>query len=342
MDERSIKDKQVEICLREEVEDDRGNGFELFRLNYQIPDFSFDEIDTSIELLGKRMNLPLIIAPLTGGGYKSLEINKRLAEAAEIMGIGMAVGSQRLMIKYPELKKTYYIRDVAPSILLFGNLGLVHFNYGIGYDECMYVVEEIKANGLMLYANPLQEVFQEKKMVNFSGLLKKLEHLCEHFPYPVVVKEIGYGMPRDFILKLREVGVWGIDVAGRGGTKWVKIECLLRSKEEPKGSEEMGIPTALALREASEIIGEKVLFASGGVRKGIEIAKAIALGAKAVSIGLPFLKWASQGVEAIIKGVETLKEELRFWMWYTGSKDVNSLRGKIRENDDLFFQKSIR
>ena len=326
-----MKDKQIEICLNEEVEDKGINGFDLFKLNYQIPDFSLDEIETSIELLGKRMSLPLIIAPLTGGGYKSLEVNKRLAEAAEIMGIGMAVGSQRLMIKYPELKKTYYVRDVAPSILLFGNLGLVHLNYGIGYDECIYVVEEIGADGLMLYVNPLQEVFQGNGMVNFGGILRKLEHLCERFPYPVVVKEIGYGMPRDFILKLKEVGVWGIDVAGRGGTNRVKIECLLWSKKEPEGIEEVGIPTALALKEASEVVKEKVLFASGGIRKGIEIAKAIALGAKAVSIGLPFLRWASQGVEAILKGVETLREELRFWMWYTGSKDLNSLRGKIKE-----------
>jgi len=326
-----LKDKQIEICLNEEVEDKGINGFDLFKLNYQIPDFSLDEIETSIELLGKRMSLPLIIAPLTGGGNKSLKINKRLAEAAEIIGIGMAVGSQRLMIKYPELKKTYYVRDVAPSILLFGNLGLVHLNYGIGYDECIYVVEEIGADGLMLYVNPLQEVFQGNGMVNFGGILRKLEHLCERFPYPVVVKEIGYGMPRDFILKLKEVGVWGIDVAGRGGTNWVKIECLLWSKKEPEGIEEVGIPTALALKEASEVVKEKVLFASGGIRKGIEIAKAIALGAKAVSIGLPFLRWASQGVEAILKGVETLREELRFWMWYTGSKDLNSLRGKIKE-----------
>ncbi len=331
MDERELKDKQIEICLNEEVEDKGINGFDLFKLNYQIPDFSLDEIETSIELLGKRMSLPLIIAPLTGGGNKSLKINKRLAEAAEIIGIGMAVGSQRLMIKYPELKKTYYVRDVAPSILLFGNLGLVHLNYGIGYDECIYVVEEIGADGLMLYVNPLQEVFQGNGMVNFGGILRKLEHLCERFPYPVVVKEIGYGMPRDFILKLKEVGVWGIDVAGRGGTNWVKIECLLWSKKEPEGIEEVGIPTALALKEASEVVKEKVLFASGGIRKGIEIAKAIALGAKAVSIGLPFLRWASQGVEAILKGVETLREELRFWMWYTGSKDLNSLRGKIKE-----------
>jgi len=331
MDERELKDKQIEICLNEEVEDKGVNGFDLFELNYQIPDFSLEEIETSIELLGKRMSLPLIIAPLTGGGYKSLEVNKRLAEAAEIIGIGMAVGSQRLMIKYPELRKTYYVRDVAPSILLFSNLGLVHLNYGIGYDECMYVVEGIGADGLMLYVNPLQEVFQRNGMVNFGGILRKLEHLCERFPYPVVVKEIGYGMPRDFLVKLKEVGVWGIDVAGRGGTNWVKIECLLWSKKEPEGIEEVGIPTALALKEASEVVKEKVLFASGGIRKGIEIAKAIALGAKAVSIGLPFLRWASQGVEAILKGVETLREELRFWMWYTGSKDLSSLRGKIKE-----------
>jgi len=331
MDERSLKDKQIEICLKEKVEDEGDNGFDLFKLEYQIPDFSFEEIDISLELLGKKLSFPLIIAPLTGGGHKSLEINKRLAEAAEIMGIGMALGSQKLMVKYPELKVTYYVRDVAPSILLFSNLGLVHLNYGIGYDECMYVVEEVGADGLMLYVNPLQEVFQENGMVNFSGILRKLEDLCKRFPYPIVIKEIGYGISRDFMLKLKGVGIWGIDVAGRGGTNWVKIECLLRSKEVPAGFEEMGVSTALALKEASEIIKDKAIFASGGIRKGSEIAKAIALGAKAVSIGLPFLRWASQGVEAILKGVETLKEELRFWMWYTGSKDLKSLQGKIRE-----------
>jgi isopentenyl-diphosphate delta-isomerase len=223
------------------------------------------------------------------------------------------------------------VRDVAPSILLFGNLGLIHLNYGIGYDECMYAVEEIGADGLMLYVNPLQEVFQGSGMVNFGGILRKLERLCERFPYPIVIKEIGYGMPRDFLLKVKELAVWGIDVAGRGGTNWGKIECLLWSKKGPEGLEEIGIPTAMALKEAFEVLKGKVLFASGGIRKGIEMAKAIALGAKAVSMGLPFLRWASQGLEAILKGVETLREELRFWMWYTGSKDLNALQGKAKE-----------
>ncbi|RLD92180.1 MAG: type 2 isopentenyl-diphosphate Delta-isomerase [Aquificota bacterium] len=325
-----IKDLHIKACLQQDVEFETTNGFEAYQLTGNLPDFSFEKIDTSCELFGRTLSMPLLISPLTGGGKESLRINKNLAEAAQRLNIAMAVGSQTIMLKHPETLSSFYVRDVAPDILLFANLGLVHLNYGLDRDGCLKAVESIGADGLILYLNPLQEILQKEGAKNFQGLLAKLAQLCEDFPYPIIVKEIGFGFSDKVLMKLKEIRIAAVDVAGKGGTNWAKVEWSLNDGIQIEPYEEFGVPTAEALRKAVEIMPEVPVFASGGIRTGVEMAKALAMGAKCVGMGLPFLKWAYQSADRVVEEVRKLSEELKASMWYVGAKDLEGLRGKIK------------
>ena len=325
-----IKDRHIEICLREDVQSKASNGFGAYQLVADLPDFSFDEIDTSCELFGKTLSMPLLISPLTGGGQESLRINKNLARVAQQLNIAMAVGSQVIMLKHPETLPSFHVRDVAPDVLLFANLGLAHLNYGLDAQGCLKAVESINAQALIFYVNPLQEVFQKAGMTNFEGLLVKLRTLCETFPYPVIMKEVGFGLSQNMLMKLKNTGITAVDVAGKGGTNWARVEQFLNQDLQIGAYEEFGTATAEALQYAMATMPQEVaVFASGGIRTGVEIAKALAMGAQCVGMGLPFLKWAHQSVDAVVEGVNQLSQELKIAMWYTGSKTTEELRGKI-------------
>jgi isopentenyl-diphosphate delta-isomerase len=340
----AIKDRHVEVCLSEEVESTGCNGFERYSLVGDLPDFDFASLDTSTELFGRRLARPLFISSMTGGGRRSLELNKRLAEAAREFGIGMAVGSQSLMLKDPALSASFEVRRWAGDILLFADLGLVHLNYGLDRRACLRAVEEIEADALMLYVNPMHEAFQVAGDLDFAGLLTKLSDLLEGFPYPVVLKEVGFGFSRAAVGRLLQPAgggppvasrLAGLDVAGSGGTHWGRIEALLAGQRLAPPLEELGVPTAESLVGAVELLRECgcLVFASGGIRTGIEIAKAIALGAAAAGMGLPLLRWAAESRESLRAGVRQLDRELRLAMWFAGARDLAGLKGCIRSRD---------
>lgn len=326
----AVKDLQVLTCLTKDVQGRRSNGFEAWRLEPHFPDFAFDEIDTSCLVLGKRLELPLLVSSLTGGGAGSERINQRLARAAQHLGIGMALGSQRIMLQHPASVRSFQVRRWAPEILLLANLGLVHLNCGLTREDCLRAVEAIGADGLIFYLNPLHEAFQERGDTDFSGLLEKLGELCESFPYPILVKEVGFGLSEDVLRRLAALEVAGVDVAGAGGTDWGKVE---RAMGRPRPSplyEEFGVPTAEALEAAVRILPERTAaLASGGVRTGVEIAKAVALGARCTGMALPFLQWADDSVERVTREVEGIAEQLRVAMWYAGARGLAALRGKV-------------
>jgi len=326
----AVKDLQVLTCLTQDVQGRLSTGFEAWRLEPRFPDLAFDEIDTSCWLLGKRLELPLIVSSLTGGGERSESINARLAQAAQRLGIGMALGSQRIMLQHPAAARSFQVRRWAPDILLLANLGLVHLNRGLTREDCLRAVETTGADGLVFYLNPLHEVFQEGGDTDFRGLLEKLGELCESFPYPVLVKEVGFGLSEDVLRRLAPLGVAAVDVAGAGGTDWGRVERAMgRSRPSPLYGE-FGVPTAEALEAAVRILPARTaVLASGGVRTGVEIAKAIALGARCAGMALPFLRWAHDSVERVIREVEGLGEQLRVAMWYAGASDLAALRGRV-------------
>jgi len=250
-----------------------------------------------------------------------------LAKAAETLGLAMAVGSQKLMLDKLASPDSYLLRDIAPTMPLLANIGLVHVTRG--KDYLLRAVESIGADGLILYVNPIQEVLQEGGEKDFSGLLPKLEEITADFPYPVLLKEVGAGIPEPLMQWIaRQRGIVGLDVAGLGGTNWARIEGLM-SHCDYAIYESLGTPTAEAVIAAKRHLRvDQQLIASGGIRNGLDMAKALALGADLVSLGLPFLQWASQSLEAITAGVAALKKELQVAMWYTGSRELHALRGK--------------
>jgi isopentenyl-diphosphate delta-isomerase len=325
----AVKDLQVLTCLSQDVRSRLANGFEAWRLESRFPDFAFDEIDTSCRLLGKPLKLPLFVSSLTGGGERSARINGCLAQAAQRLGIGMALGSQRIMLQHPALARSFQVRHWAPDILLLANLGLVHLNRGLTREDCLRAVETIGADGLIFYLNPMHEVLQEAGDTDFSGLLEKLGELVESFPYPVLVKEVGFGLSKDVLRRLAPLGLAGVDVAGAGGTDWGRVERAMGRARPSASYEEFGVPTAEALEAAVRILPEcTAVLASGGVRTGVEIAKAVALGARCVGMALPFLSWADDSAGRVIREVEGLAEQIRVAMWYAGAPDLSALRGR--------------
>ncbi len=326
---QDIKDLHIKACLTNNVETGVTSGLERVKLIGGFPDFSFAEIDTACEFLGKNLALPLMIAPLTGGGRLSQRINRRLAKAAETLGLAMAVGSQKLMLDNLSPPDSYLLRDIAPSIPLLANIGLVHVKRG--RDYLLRAVESIQADGLILYVNPIQEVLQEGGEKDFRGLLQQLGAIAADFPYPILLKEVGAGIPETLVeWAAGKNGIRGVDVAGLGGTNWARIEGLM-SELNFELYESLGLETAEGILMARRHLrSEQYLIASGGIRNGIEMAKALAMGADIVSMALPFLNWASRSLEEIIRAVTALKKELQVAMWYTGSIGIPEIRGKFK------------
>ena len=305
-------------------------GLENYAFIHQsLPEIDFNSIDLSTTLLDLPLSAPIIVSPMVGGIEAAAGINRCLAEAAQTLGLAMGVGSQRCMIEEPETAYTYQVRQAAPDIPLFANLGAVQLNYGYGIDECRRAVESIEADALVLHLNPFQEVFQPEGNTNFSGLLEKIAGICHNLPVPVIVKEVGFGISGEIAARLAGAGVSGIDVAGSGGTSWSRIEALRNGRRKSRLAATFstwGIPTAECLRMVRERVTDVCLIASGGIKTGLDIAKTIALGADAAGIALPLLKPGTLSTDAVIAALEEVIEGLKIAMFCTGSAVIADLK----------------
>jgi isopentenyl-diphosphate delta-isomerase len=328
------KKDHLRICLENNIESNKTCFEDVDLVHNSLPELDLDEIDTRTTFLGKSLKLPLTIASMTGGTEQAKQINKDLAEIAEKKGIGFSLGSQRAMIENPKLKETYYVRDVAPHVLLFGNVGLYQLKkFGLG--KIKDALEYVGANALCVHINPSQEIFQKGGEVKFNGCIPSLKELCEELKYPVIGKEVGFGISRQVALKLKDANVKAIDVGGFGGTNWIVVDGLISGKDFQKFSD-WGIPTPISILEAK--VGLP-LIATGGVRSGIDIAKSIALGADMCGIALPFLRiLKNKGKQGVEDYIDNLEKELKTTMLLTGSKNIEELKkvkyvltGKVRD-----------
>lgn len=312
------KQEHVEHVLESNIQYSRSAGFERIEFVHNaLPEVNFDKINLGVSFLKKKLKLPLIIEAMTGGFKGAKKINESLAKAAEHYGIAFGLGSQRAML---ENKKddSYYVRKVAPTIPIIGNIGAVQLKkYGL--KEIKWLVSEIEADALAIHLNPLQEVIQPEGNKDFSGLLSRIEEVCKGLDVPVIVKETGAGIDRRVALKLREVGVKYLDVAGAGGSSWSKVE-YLRGESVP-GFEEWGISTVDSILECKGVLP---LIGSGGIRNGIDCAKAIALGAEVVGAAYPFLRALKKG--KLNSLIEEWTMQLRACAFLTGSKNIEELR----------------
>jgi isopentenyl-diphosphate delta-isomerase len=326
------KSDHIRINLQEDVNVEHvSTGFEHYCFTHcALPDLDLEDVDTSTTLLGKRLAVPFLISAMTGGTPEAGVINRRLAQAAQAAGVGMGLGSQRAAIEEPSLANTYRVRHVAPDILLLANLGAIQLNYGYGLDECRRAVEMVEADALVLHLNPLQEALQLEGNTRFAGLLSKIETICQGLQVPIIVKEVGWGISEQVARQLANAGVAVIDVAGAGGSSWSQVEMHRATTERQRQIAavfaEWGIPTAISLQRARQGAPELPIIASGGIRNGIQIAKAIALGVAACGVAGPFLSAANESTAAVSELVAVITTQLRIAMFAAAAADVPMLQ----------------
>ncbi len=328
----SRKLDHIRINLEQDVQFPRlTTGLERYRFLHQaLPELNLNDIDTTVTVFGKRLRSPILISSMTGGTDMARAINRNLAQAAQQHGIAMGLGSQRAAIEDDALADSYAVRDTAPDILLFANVGAIQLNYGYGLEQCRRAVDMVGADALILHFNVLQEAVQAEGDIDFAGLLGKVEAVCAGIDAPVIAKEVGWGFSRQAARALADAGVAAIDVAGAGGTSWSEVEYHRAPSDfharVARSFADWGIPTATAIQYARSAAPELPVFASGGLRDGIDIAKCIALGADLAGLASPFLQAASQSAEAVHELIRVLKAQLRVAMLCAASADIAALR----------------
>ena len=329
VERRDRKAEHIRLALDERMQLG-ANYFDDYHFDHAaLPEIDIAEVDLAVEFLGRRLAAPLLISCMTGGTESAGAINRNLAAGAERTGIAVGVGSQRKALEAPEKAVTFRVREVAPTAPLLANLGAVNLNYGMGVAECRQAVDMIGADALVLHLNPLQEALQPEGQCNFAGLLPKIGQVVRELAelgYPVVVKEVGCGISAATARALAAQGVRIVDTAGVGGTSWARIEAQ-RSGDLALGElfAGWGIPTPRSIQEVRQVEGLTVI-ASGGVRNGLDAAKALALGADLVGMAYPFLAAATESPERVAETVRRVVQELKICMFCLGVKTISELR----------------
>nr|HRC87883.1 type 2 isopentenyl-diphosphate Delta-isomerase [Thermoanaerobaculia bacterium] len=292
-----------------------------------LPEIDLAEIDLSTEFLGRRLASPLLVSCMTGGTEVANQINLNLAAGAELRRVAVGVGSQRRSLEDPGQAASYAVRSVAPTVPLLANLGAVQLNYGYGVEQCRQAVAMIGADALVLHLNPLQEALQPEGQTDFRGLLAKIRRVAAELPVPLIVKEVGCGLSEAVGRQLLAAGVKILDTAGAGGTSWPRIEAA-RAGDSALGElfADWGIATPESIQQLRRLPGVTVI-ASGGIRTGLDVAKALALGADLVGLAYPFLEPATRSAEEVARRIDRINAELRLTLFCLGARNLRELAG---------------
>jgi isopentenyl-diphosphate Delta-isomerase len=329
------KRRHIDVCLDDRVAYSRvTTGLERYRLPYNaLTQTSLGLIDLSTKFLGVPLRAPIMVGAMTGGAELSGTINRNLAAAAQRLGIGMMLGSQRIMLDSAsgeQAAASFTVRDVAPDVLLFGNIGLAQLTVA-AVEDISKALKRVGADALAVHTNPLQEAVQRNGDSDFSGSIDRLRQVADALDYPVLLKEVGHGIGASAVTALTDqsgaLPVAAIDVAGAGGTSWSRVEQLVRYGEvRYPDLAEWGIPTAQAIVEVRGALPAVPLVASGGIRTGMDAAKALALGADVVAIARPLLASAIESTEAVVNWLQSFIDELRICLHGAGAADLVALR----------------
>lgn len=318
------KDDHIRVCLEQDVQFSKKNGFENFELVHKaLPELNLGDIDTSTTFLGHQLTFPFFIEAITGGSPQAERINKTLAKAAELFGIGMGVGSQRAMMDNPELAYTYQVRDKAPHILLLGNIGATQLLHQ-PTPKIAALVDAVGADGLAVHLNATQEMCQPEGDTDWRNILVNIERICKQTEFPVIVKETGCGIDSTIARRLESAGAACLDIAGAGGTSFTKVE-YYRGADNSQALFEWGIPTAESLWQCRQAV-KIPLIASGGMRTGVECAKAIAMGASLTGFAFPLLKAALKSFQHVLEVLTILGEDLKKAMLLVGAQNIAELK----------------
>ncbi len=329
------KQEHLDICLTQDVSSRLTTGFEKLRFRHRaLPGIDLSQVTTWTTFLDKPMGAPILIGAMTGGTARGREINKNLAIAAQALKVGMVVGSQRIAIEHPEIAHTFAIaREEAPDIPLGANLGAIQLVNGYGAKECQKAVKMIQADFLVLHLNALQEAIQPHGQTNWGHVLPRIAEIISKLNVPVVVKEVGFGLSSEDARLLREAGVAILDVSGAGGTSWALVEGYRHPdamwKKVALQFGNWGLPTVDAIRECRKGAPDVPLIASGGIRNGIDVAKALALGASWCSVAGGLLAAASESADAVQEWLDTYISELRLALFAQGLQSVTELEPEL-------------
>lgn len=329
------KADHIEICLKETVQASKiTTGFEdVLLVHKAIPELDRQKIDISTKIFDYNFSAPFFVGAMTGGTDKATKINIALAEAVEELHIGMGVGSQRIAIDNPNVEHSFsVVREKAPTAFILANIGGPQLVSKYGVKEAKKAIKMVKANALAIHLNPLQEAIQPEGETNYSNLLESIGRLTKELDVPVIIKETGSGISSEDATLLEEAGVAGIDIAGAGGTSWSAVEYYRsKTRTDSYGQRlgltfwDWGISTAASLVETISSVDIPII-ASGGIRNGIEIVKAMALGAKLVSATYPFLYPATKSSEDVKKAIQYLIEEVKNTMFLVGADSIEQLK----------------
>jgi len=336
--DNSIEERKadhIEICLEEDVQARRATtGFEDVSLVHKaLPEISREKIDLSTTVFGYKFSAPLFVGAMTGGTAKATKLNAAIAEAVEELNLGMGVGSQRVAIDNPKLERSFtVVREKAPTAFIVANIGGPQLVGKYGVKEAKKAVEMVQANALAIHLNALQEAVQPEGDTNYSNLLQKICKVAQELDVPVIVKETGAGIAAEDAAMLEAAGVAGIDVAGVGGTSWAAVEYYRAKARQDVFSQRLGgtfwdwgLPTAVSLVETVKSVNLPVI-ASGGIRNGIDVTKALALGASLASATYPFLGPATKSSEDVKKALRYLVGEVRNAMFLVGANSIQKLQ----------------
>jgi isopentenyl-diphosphate delta-isomerase len=328
------KEDHIRICLEQKAQAKNATaGFEDIQLVHRaLPEVNKEKINLSTTFLGKKFNAPIIVGAMTGGTEQATQINASIAQAVEKLGLGMGVGSQRAAIEDQKLEETFAIaRKMAPNAFLIANIGGVQLVHGYGLKEVKKVVEMIDADAVAVHLNALQEAVQPEGQTNFKGVLAKIGEIAGALDTPVIVKETGAGISAQDAKALEDAGVKAIDVGGVGGTSFAAVEYYRSSKKEDtiqnfvgEAFWDWGIPTAVSLIETVQTVKLPVI-ASGGLRSGTDVAKALALNACLASISQPILQTAVKSAKETEDKLSCLIEELRNALFLVGAEKLGDL-----------------
>ena len=328
----SRKLRHIDACLTGPVEFvGVSTGFESLELPYNaLTQTSLGAVDLSTRFLGMPLRAPVLIGAMTGGAELARTINRNLAGAAQQLGVGMMLGSQRIMLGDDSAARkaavSFEVRDLAPDILLIGNIGLAQVSETLG-PRLTAALDRVGANAVAVHMNPLQEAMQEAGDTDFTGSSDRLARLAAELDFPVLVKEVGHGIGAAAARRLRGMPIAAVDVAGAGGTSWARVEQVVRFGEvRYPAVADWGIPTARALMETRRELPGMPLVASGGIRSGMDAAKALAMGADAVALARPLLAPAIESTEAVVDTLGGFIEELRVCLHGCGAADLEELR----------------
>lgn len=298
-----------------------------------LPEIDREKIDLTTRVFGHKFAAPLLVGAITGGTQMATKINATIAEAVEQLGLGMGVGSQRAALEDKKVEETFAIaRKKAPKAFLIANIGGVQLKNGYGVQEIQKVVDMIDADAVAIHLNALQETAQPEGQTNFSNVLQKIREVAGEIDKPVIAKETGAGIAFEEARRLEAANVKGIDVSGAGGTSFAAVE-YYRAKEREDNVQrrlgdvfwDWGIPTAASIVEAAQATYVPII-GSGGIRSGVDVAKALALGASLTSLSQPILRSAVKGVKETFRTLSILIDELRNVMFLVGADSVQTLR----------------